>query len=455
MQAIRVTAKYRCGILLVATVATLVFVLLLGARPAEAQETTVVPTVDCVEYDADTNILRAHFGCINTAATVVTVPFDENNYFDPFPDFRNQPTNFQPGTHRRVFSTIVDLDDASEVAWYLFGVPATATNDPSLYCATDVSLSQSATPEPVLAGEELTYTLTATNSGPVRATGVTVTDPLPGGADLVSTDASQGSCSGTETVICNVSALEKDQSARITLVVRPSRAGELVNTASVGAVQPDPNLSNNNATARTAVVAPPSAITGPASDLSQGGATLSAFVDPSGSETTYHFEYGTDATYGWSTPDGSAGSGVGTGLVEATVDGLQPETTYHYRLVATNDHGTQEGSDRTFTTLADAPPPNTAPAITRTSPTSGARIRDRTPTVGANVHDDETDLSRTDMRLWVDGRMVRGFSYDRTRERLSFTPRKPMAMGRHSILIVAVDDGGLSTSRIWRFSIRR
>jgi uncharacterized repeat protein (TIGR01451 family) len=165
--------------------------------------------------------VRAHFGYINTASAPLIIRFGSANYFEPFPDFRDQPTNFQPGTHRRVFSTTVDLDEASEVAWYLFGVPARATNDPSLYCATDVSLSQSAAPEPVLAGEELTYTLTATNSGPVRATGVTVTDPLPGGADLVSADASQGSCSGTETVICNVSALEKDQSARITLVVRP------------------------------------------------------------------------------------------------------------------------------------------------------------------------------------------------------------------------------------------
>jgi len=46
-------------LVLVATVATLAFVLLLGARPAEAQTTTVIPTVDCVEHDADTNILTA------------------------------------------------------------------------------------------------------------------------------------------------------------------------------------------------------------------------------------------------------------------------------------------------------------------------------------------------------------------------------------------------------------
>lgn len=438
-----------------AALAALMFALMSGARPAEAQGTTVVSTVDCVEHNADTNILRAHFGYINTAAAPQSIPFGEDNYFDPFPDFRNQPTNFQPGTHRRVFSTTVDLDDASGLAWYLFGVPATATNDPSLYCATDVSLSQSAAPEPVLAGEELTYTLEATNDGLVQATGVTVTDPLPGGADLVSADASQGSCSGTETVICDVGALEKDQSARITLVVRPSGAGELVNTASVDAVPPDPNLSNNSATTRMAVVAPPSATTGPAGDLSEDGATLSAFVDSSGSETTYHFEYGPDATYGWSTPDGSASPDAGTRLVEATVDGLQPETTYHYRLVATNEHGTHAGAGRIFTTLAEAPPPNTAPTITKTRPASGAKVRDRTPTVGATVHDEETDLSRSNIRLWVDGRKVRGFSYDRTRERLSFTPGKPMAVGKHSILIVAVDAGGLSTSRIWRFAIRR
>lgn len=93
----------------------------------------------------------------------------------------------------------------------------------------------------------------------------------------------------------------------------------------------------------------------------QSTATLNASIVPNHAATTYHFEYGTTASYGTSipVPDGAIGDG---GLSDETVnvgqelDGLQPATTYHYRVVAGNAVGQTIGPDQTFTTPAPRPP---------------------------------------------------------------------------------------------------
>ena len=56
--------------------------------------------------------------------------------------------------------------------------------------------------------------------------------------------------------------------------------------------------------------------------------------------------------YGNETPDAYAGSSYDLNVVMATVNGLEPGTKYHYRLVAENDAGETEGADSTFTTEA-------------------------------------------------------------------------------------------------------
>lgn len=82
-------------------------------------------------------------------------------------------------------------------------------------------------------------------------------------------------------------------------------------------------------------------------------AKLGAMVDPGGIAASYRFEYGTDTAYGNTTPspDGSVGEGVTARAVWAAASGLTPGTTYHYRVVATNELGTAYGPDETFTTL--------------------------------------------------------------------------------------------------------
>jgi hypothetical protein len=84
-------------------------------------------------------------------------------------------------------------------------------------------------------------------------------------------------------------------------------------------------------------------------------AKLGALVNPGGIQTAYRFEYGTTTAYGQSTPfpAGSVGENVSARTVWAAASGLQPGTTYHYRVVATNELAPEgvAGPDRTFTTL--------------------------------------------------------------------------------------------------------
>jgi hypothetical protein len=97
---------------------------------------------------------------------------------------------------------------------------------------------------------------------------------------------------------------------------------------------------------------PPVATTGSASSVLDTSATLNGTVDPNGSATSYHFDYGTTASYGSQTASSSAGSGSSAVSESAGVTGLSPGTTYHFRLVATSAAGTSNGADQTFTTGA-------------------------------------------------------------------------------------------------------
>lgn len=100
----------------------------------------------------------------------------------------------------------------------------------------------------------------------------------------------------------------------------------------------------------SAAAAPPSATTGSPSSVGQSSATVNGTVNPNGQSTTYYFKYGTATTYGLQTTPAGAGSGTGNVAVHAALDGLSPNTTYHYQLVATSSAGTGNGPDETFTT---------------------------------------------------------------------------------------------------------
>jgi phosphodiesterase/alkaline phosphatase D-like protein len=124
------------------------------------------------------------------------------------------------------------------------------------------------------------------------------------------------------------------------------------------------------ALAGSAVAAAPTAITGAVTGFGTTSATVSGTVNPNGSPTTWHFEYGRDAKYGSMTPAENAGSATTAANVSATIDGLSPKTTYHYRFVAANASGTTDGADGLFATAAAQPPDVVTGAATGVSGTS-------------------------------------------------------------------------------------
>jgi hypothetical protein len=114
-------------------------------------------------------------------------------------------------------------------------------------------------------------------------------------------------------------------------------------------------------------------------------AVLRGNVNPNDRPTTFLFEYGTTTAYGSTTAQGSLAKSKSNKPVSANIVGLEAETTYHFRLVATNSKGTTRGPDVPFTTLSSGtpPPPDPGPTEPTPDPTPDpgpAPLDDRLPT---------------------------------------------------------------------------
>ena len=111
---------------------------------------------------------------------------------------------------------------------------------------SDLAMSLVASQEPVPAGTTFTYSIVVSNHGPADATNVVLTDSLPAGLTFVSATPTQGSCTGTTNVSCNLGTLPDGLSAYVDLVVTKTVGGNVSNTAAVTATEADPYMPNNS-----------------------------------------------------------------------------------------------------------------------------------------------------------------------------------------------------------------
>jgi DNA-binding beta-propeller fold protein YncE len=103
----------------------------------------------------------------------------------------------------------------------------------------------------------------------------------------------------------------------------------------------------------------PSATTGAASGMTTSAATLAASVNPHGQTTVFTFEYGTSTAFGQISSVVALDDAQAPEPVSVSIAGLQPNTTYYYRVVASNGAGTATGSVMAFNTG-----PGGVPAVT-------------------------------------------------------------------------------------------
>ncbi|GAA1056851.1 hypothetical protein GCM10017608_11330 [Agromyces luteolus] len=127
--------------------------------------------------------------------------------------------------------------------------------------SADLSITKTDSPDPVLAGDDLTYTITVANGGPSTATDVVVTDELPDGTTFVEGVDGNGTtvCTLVQagTVVCDLGTMAPGETRTVylTVTVDPSLDPDAVleNTATVESATPDPDGSDNTANQSTNV----------------------------------------------------------------------------------------------------------------------------------------------------------------------------------------------------------
>ncbi len=140
----------------------------------------------------------------------------------------------------QVFSDTPDPNGVNNTSIATFTVGALA----------DLSIEKTASPDPAVPGDDLTYEIAVANGGPSDAQNVVVSDTLPSGFTLTSVSSSQGGCTAMP---CALGTIPAGSSAMVTLVgeVSSDATGTLTNTATVTATTADPDAGNNGATITT------------------------------------------------------------------------------------------------------------------------------------------------------------------------------------------------------------
>lgn len=120
----------------------------------------------------------------------------------------------------------------------------------------------------------------------------------------------------------------------------------------------------------------PRVATGDAVKVTFDSAQLDATVNPTGANVTKcEFEWGPSQSYGNHAPCSSLPGEGETGVaVSAALSGLTEKTTYDYRIVATNSHGTSFGGNAKFTTTQGGLPPTVKSVSPKRGSTAGGTI---------------------------------------------------------------------------------
>ncbi len=215
--------------------------------------------------------------------------------------------------------------------------------------SSDVSITKNGAPASIAAGNNITWTIVVSNTGPSTATTVTMTDVLPANTAFVSLGQSGAAFNCTTpaagaagTVTCTAATLATGASTTFTLVASTAVTtppGTISNTATVSSASADPNNGNNSATSSTTVGQVDLSLTKtvPAGPFSAGGtvtftltATNNSAFDASNVVVTDNLP--SPMTMTGSTPPGAC---TGTTTVTCTAATLPANASTTFTITAT------------------------------------------------------------------------------------------------------------------------
>jgi streptogramin lyase len=219
-------------------------------------------------------------------------------------------------------------------------------------------LSGSDEPADIVTGPDgnLWFTLNADPGGIGRIT--PAGDVMQFSTDLTMNSSPLGIAAGPDGALWFTESAAPGRIGRITTagdITEYSNGLLLITNPWFIAAGPDGNMwfTGNNLPGLVArITLPPLVRDVDADEIEMRSARLRGKVRPNSQATYYYFEYGPSADYGMETDMAYAGSSYDLDYVVGEVEGLQPETKYHYRVVAQNDAGITIGPDRVFLTAA-------------------------------------------------------------------------------------------------------
>jgi uncharacterized repeat protein (TIGR01451 family) len=116
----------------------------------------------------------------------------------------------------------------------------------------DLKVTVTDSPDPVVQGQDVTYTFSIRNQGPTYAANVVFTDTLPAGLNLIS--ATPATCLGIPPAItCTLGNVPNGSVATVTIVARTTAPGTITNFGDAASDETDTRQTDNRGTAQTTV----------------------------------------------------------------------------------------------------------------------------------------------------------------------------------------------------------
>jgi len=306
----------------------------LAAAPAVWAASAQAPTATTGTASAVSATSATLAGTVNPNGSATTYVFE----YGPTSAYGSQTSSVSAGSGSSAVNAGASLSGLASNATYHFRIVATSAGGTA--DGADATFTTTASPPIVTTGAASSVTAdSALLNGSINPNGKATSYAFQYGTStaygLQTATVSAGSGSSAVSVSATASGLASGTTYHYRLI----------------ATNADGTTDGPDRTLATTHVAP-SATTGAPSIVSDRSAVLTASVAAAGKATTYAFQYGTTTGYGAQTAYAAAGSGSGSSRVGATIDGLQPGTLYHYRVVATSSGGTTVGGDAILVTTA-------------------------------------------------------------------------------------------------------